>query len=137
MKEIHSWYLTNNGVKRSFNRFIFEVLTEEARRDLFFNIHVNQIDPSDHRVLKEIDDQQKKADFLFWIRNAYTHSAMNSGSPAGGVFKDFYEPVVIDGKPMKGYVSIALRTIRNKHYDISTRDWPFALIRAVNAGMAT
>lgn len=135
--QIHAKYIEIYGVKRSFFRFIFHVIPPSARADLLFNIKIEQTDPQNHQVLETINDEQRKAEFLYWIRNAYTHSAINTGTPAGGVFEGFDQPVMIDGKPMKGYVSINHRIIGNRHYEISARDWPFALQRAVEAGLAS
>ena len=71
----------------------------------------------------------------FAIRNAYTHRAKNAGSPAGGVFENWGDPVIIDGVPKKGWESIYYETKSGVRIEYSVRDWPQTLIETINAGL--
>lgn len=129
------------GVKTSFNNFVLKMLTDEERAELYFNIQIVRGrmggDPhTSYPALGYIDDEKKKLDFLFNLRNKFTHSAVIMGSPTAGVFHNAYEPIFIDGKPKKGYVEIHREEKNDEWLIYHVRDWPFVLKRLVEAAVA-
>lgn len=58
------------------------------------------------------------------------------GSAIAGVFPQAYEPIVIDGKPKKGYVEIHREAKNGEWLIYQVRDWPFVLKRLVKAVLA-
>jgi hypothetical protein len=52
-----------------------------------------------YSALGEINDEKKKLDFAFNLRNKFTHSALTMGSPNAGFFSKAYEFLERDGVP--------------------------------------
>lgn len=126
------------GVRSAFNHFILNLLTEDERSELFHNLEIVRGrmggDPNtSYPALGYVEDESKKVDFLFRLRNKFTHSAVIMGSPAAGVFPDFYEPLVFDGKPMKRYSEIYREEKGGEWLIYQVCDWPFLLVRLITA----
>lgn len=134
-------YQSIYGVKTSFHSFVRIVLTDEERAELFHNIQIvrgkKDGEPNtSYPALGYITDEGKKLDFLFSLRNKFTHSAVTMGSPNAGVFQGSYDPIEIDGKLMKGYVEIHRETKNGEWVIYQVRDWPFVLQRLVSIALA-
>lgn len=135
MQKIHRGYLDIHGTKTSFYRFINEVLPNEMREELLHSIRICRIDSSENREIRIVDSSDKKIRFLFAIRNLYTHKLKNTGSPAGGVFENWTDPIIIDGVPKKGWEPIYYEHKAIERVEFGVRDWPDVLLRAVNTGI--
>lgn len=139
-KNLNNEYQSIYGVKTSFNNFILNILTQAERVELFFSIKINKLKKVDdpgmpHTALDDINDEKKKRDFLYSIRNKFTHSAVTMGSPAAGIFPKMYDPVEIDGKMMKGYIGIYHEDKNDESLSYSVRDWPFVLKRLIESAL--
>src|ERR1700676_975020 len=75
---IHRQWLSIYGTKKSFVRFINEVLPSDARRELPFSVTIRKIDPAKNLEVDVIESEQKKINWLYQIRNAYTHEGRNT-----------------------------------------------------------
>ena len=128
-------YLDSYGSRRSFFRFINEVIPDATREQLLHSIMIRQIDTVKNLETAKVESHDEKIKFLFGIRNTYTHQAMNTGSPSAGVFPDWNEWRVINGVPMKGYETIKFEKRPAARIDYCVRDWPDVLVRTVNAGI--
>ena len=135
VQKIHRGYLDAYGTKVSFYRFINEVLPEEMREQLLYSVRIRRIDSNKNREIENVELTDEKIKFLFTIRNYYTHKAKNTGSPAGGVFANWTDPVIIDGVPKKGWETIHYKYKAGERIEFSVRDWPDVLFRAVNIGI--
>ncbi|BAZ51819.1 hypothetical protein NIES4103_44770 [Nostoc sp. NIES-4103] len=98
-KKIHNFYLNKYGVKNSFYRFINEVLDEETRERLLSSVRIEQINKGSPSVT--IDEHKEKKSFLYDSRNYFTHQAILTGSPAGGLFPKII--MIKDKKILWGY----------------------------------
>lgn len=139
-KHFASAYQIAYGVKSSFNNFILTVLTEDERHELLKSIQIvrAEIHNNVHEArpaLGYIEGEKKKCDALFQLRNVFTHRAVNIGSPGGGVYKDIYEPTIINGLPMKGYIEVLRQEKGSEWIIYQVRDWPFVLIRCIKAAL--
>jgi len=134
--EIHRGYLRIYGVRNSFIRFINHVLTAEARNDLLYSVRIRRVDPVKHMEIEVIESDERKINWLYAVRNAYTHRAENTGSPAGGVFGTVGRELVVEGKVLKGWEPIAWEPDGKLQIEYSVRDWPQALTNAVTNGLA-
>jgi hypothetical protein len=140
-QHVHTEYQALYGVKTSFNHFVLNLLTAEERAELFSSIGIIRGrmdgDPNTaYPALGEISDEKKKLDFLFSLRNKFTHSAITMGSPAAGLFRDIYEAHMIDGVPKKGYIEIHRESKNGEWLIYQVRDWPFVLQRSIAAVLA-
>ena len=140
IKMVHSDYLAAYGTTNSFKRFVKDVLPPEVRANLYHSVMIRKIDPVTNTVVAETTtfSDDKKLDFLYTIRNAFTHTAVNAGSPAGGVWAEWDEWRDIDGSGVlkKGYVEIYRVERDGFHFEYSVRDWPDVLSRAVESGLS-
>lgn len=134
---VHAEYLAKYGARRAFYRFVQEVLPASAADDLFYSISIRKIDTAKNIEIEKVEAPEKKLAFLFDVRNSFTHKAVNTGSPAGGVFPNWGAPVLIDGVPMQGWEPIHWERKNDYHLTYGVRDWPNALIRTVEAGIAS
>ena len=138
---IHSAYQSIYGVRTSFYNFVQNVLTEEERTKLYFSIEIvrgrkgGDINTC-YPALGQITDDRKKLDFLFSLRNKFTHGAVIMGSPNAGIFRHSYDAIEIDGKLIKGYIEIHRETKNDELLVYQVRDWPFVLQRLILAALA-
>lgn len=139
-RHFNSKYQEIYGVKTSFNNFILKILTDEERTDLYSNIQIVRGrmdgDPNISYPALGYINEEKKLDFLFNLRNKFTHSAVIMGSPNAGVSSQAYDAIIINGKPKKGYVEIYRETKNGEWLIYYVRDWPFLLKRLVEAALA-
>ena len=134
---LHRKYLDEFGATQAFYRLLREVLPADDRSALLFSVRVREIDIEKNLEVRAIDDSNVKEDFLFEVRNKFTHEARDVGSPAGGVFTDWGKAVLIEGVPQMGWEPIHHAYSGNTRVEHAVRDWPTALINAVRAGIAT
>lgn len=140
-RQFNCAYQETYGVKTSFNNFVLKILTDEERTELYSNIQIvrgrKDGDPNtSYPALGYINDEKKKLDFLFSLRNKFTHSAVIMGSANAGVFSQAYDAIIVDGKPRKGYVEIHREAKSGEWLIYEVRDWPFMLKRLVETALA-
>jgi hypothetical protein len=128
--DLHDWYSERYSVRQGFIRFIRELLSVEARQQLMASILVERsvMPPSpDERQL--LDDEKAKIDWLFHVRNKYTHSAA-------------YVPGLSEADTpadLRGDTTVWLmdysksKTFKTTH---SVQGWPHVLESAVHVGLA-
>jgi hypothetical protein len=137
-QHLNASYQKIYGVKRSFHNFVLDKLTDDERAELYKNIQIVRAqrggDPNTcYPSLGYIDDDKKKLDFMFSLRNKFTHSAVTMGSPNAGVSPIAYTAFEEDGKLLKGYVEIHREKNDDEWLVYQVRDWPFVLHRLIVA----
>lgn len=143
IKAVNLFYTKKFGVKNSFYRFINNVLPAEVKTALLYSIQISSVrtwttgDSNGAEELQKIEDDDSKIKFLYWIRNAYTHKAISTGSPAGGIWKNGARSQLVNGVEMHGWLHTASRQEGEKdHYTYGAfRKWPEVLIETVEAGL--
>ncbi len=127
-KLLHKNYLKSYGVSQSFFRFIRDVLPPRDRSDLMDSIRVTKDDISRRSNLGTVEDPTTKEQFLFDVRNKFTHEARDTGSLGNAVFPEW---------PKSGWGWDQVRHIDkgNVRTVYWVLDWPAALRRAVAAGI--
>jgi hypothetical protein len=128
------------GVKTSFYSFVSNELTDDERVELYRNIEIvrgiKDGDPNtSYPALGYINDDKKKLDFLFSLRNKFTHSAITMGSPNAGISPFAYTAIEENGKLLKGYVEIHRESKNGEWLIYQVRDWPFVLHRIIGAAL--
>lgn len=120
-RTLYAHYVSLYGVRSSFYRFLQEVLPPEVHRELLDTIEIVKLrNPPDLKELTVGDKEKEK--YLFRRRNDYTHKA------------DYKPPA---GEPLGRGYSNHLQEFHEDHWtDISTRNWPAILDKAVRAGLA-
>jgi hypothetical protein len=123
-KKIYDFYQDKYGVKKSFYRFINEVLDQEAQERLLSSVKIEHINKDSKSVI--IDNPNKKKSFLYDSRNLFTHQAILTGSPAGGLFPEII--MIKDEKILWGYEQVRI----NNTFNYSVRRWPFELFEIIS-----
>lgn len=99
IKKVHDEYLLRYGVKRSFHNFIEDLLSPKSKQRLINSIKVSKVIRESQKLPEggtlsgastpiEVTEKEK-LNFLFKIRNSFTHQGISIGSPVG-MFKDFF-----------------------------------------------
>ena len=78
IKAIYESYKLNFTVKNSFMNFINEILNEETKNELINSLRIRINNPKDLLETKEATIQEKQ-DYLYKIRNDYTHNSFSTG----------------------------------------------------------
>jgi hypothetical protein len=136
LKAVYDKYNEIYGVSKGFKRFINEVISKENREKLLDSIKVRKIGYNPRKEIKYEPTENKKINFLYEIRNSFTHMGNSYASPAGGIFEDDGAPVVIDGKEKWGYQRIHIDERMEFYYEFSVRKWPHLLVDIVNDTIA-
>jgi len=140
-RHLNSRYEASYGVRMSFNRFILDILTDEERAKLYCSIQIVQGrmggDPNtSYPALGYVVDEKSKREFLFNLRNKFTHNAVIMGSSAGGISPVVYEGIAIDGKLENVYTEIHRESKNGEWLIYTVRDWPFVLKSLVESALA-
>ncbi|WP_208281750.1 hypothetical protein [Massilia oculi] len=140
-KHLNTAYQSIYGVKNSFHHFVQHVLTDEERKELYFNIQIVRGqkggDPNtSYPALGYVESEKAKLDWLFSLRNKFTHNAVTMGNPGAGIFPQAYDAITIDGKPRKGYLEIYRESKNDEWIIYQVRDWPFVLQRLIQSALA-
>ena len=140
-RHLNSRYQASYGVRLSFNRFILDILTEEERATLYSSIRIVRGrmggDPNtSYPALGYVVDEKSKLEFLFNLRNKFTHNAVIMGSPAAGISPVVYEGFAIDGKLEKVYSEIHREAKNGEWLSYTVRDWAFVLKSLVESALA-
>jgi hypothetical protein len=117
---LHDAYQARYGVRKSFNRFISERITDDARTELLRCVQVQRLDGQ-----AVIDDPKVKQAFLYSTRNAFTHEAKAKGQVARVI-----SPYLTMLGP-NGYKYGFTEVDRDRRCTYSVRRWPFILYETV------
>jgi hypothetical protein len=139
---IHEEYLNIYGVKRSFFKFIREIISQNDHEKLLNSIKGQkritetqynrdgtttlgtgiQIDPSD----------LQKEKFLFEIRNFFTHSGLPIGDAAAGLFNN-EEPLILPDKEKPTWLFYGIHTqkIGNDYITFLVQRWPYVILEII------
>lgn len=126
---IYNKYNKTYGTTKSFKNFINSLITNEDRKKLLESIRIRKILDGIEQPYEPSDN--KKINFLFEIRNSFTHTGKPYASPAGGVFEDDGAGTEIDGVIKYGYRSIHCKEKGDIKYEYTVRKWPQLLIEIV------
>ena len=96
---------------------------------------VRRIDTLENKEIEVLDSESAKLEYIYRLRNEYTHGAQIAGHPAGGVIEDWNKPIIINGKEMLGYVTIRSIPKNAERIDICVRNWPNVLVDAVEIAL--
>ncbi len=130
------------SVKNSFYRFLRDVISDENRVKLFSSINVisneNIIDNDQNKNVStlgvKIDPGTKaKEDFLYRVRNNFTHKGISNSDMLGGIANwiDADKPNIFEGQEVWSQVDAELWTVGNKNFLFSVCRWPFVLIEII------
>ncbi len=78
IKRIHKSYISNYGVKNAFMNFISDILDEKTRDELTNSIRIRINNPK-NLIETKTATTQDKLDYLYRIRNNYTHNSFSTG----------------------------------------------------------
>lgn len=135
-------YNRKYSMQKSFKRFIYELLDEEDRIQLYHSIKIRKI-----LILKDgkskqdplfLPSENQKLKFLISVRNYYTHKSIPTGLLYMG--NDSYD----EDEPDKtfypdniklGYCPVRLDKRNGFYYEYSVRKWPGLLISMVEKAL--
>ncbi len=120
-RDIFESHSKRYGAKKSFYRFMNEVLSKDLLEQLLFSIKIRRIDSEKNIELEVIDSREQKMKFLFETRNRYTHKAIESGNAAAGAFPNSGKSIFHDGVEMWGYHPIYWVHQKNQRIEYSVR----------------
>lgn len=79
-KHLFGQYQYIYGARNSFKNFIYKILPEPARIELLNQIKIEKLErEKGYKTFKDASDSEK-VDYLYSIRNDYTHNAFSSGT---------------------------------------------------------
>jgi len=132
-KVLYREYGKRYGVRRSFNRFIDELLPLEWKGRLLDSMHMTRLALPPDLTSRPASEEEKKR-YLFELRNNYTHNARFR--PVAGVQVSAFFPE--DSVPEGSRVLTAFdQRVEADHWlDVSTEDWPNTLFEVVRQGFA-
>jgi hypothetical protein len=128
--KIHNYYIELYGMRRSFYRFITDILPDKMKDRLLASIDISiaSLPPSNFETKNA--GEKEKIKYLFYIRNSYTHSAQSpSGFPIKGreKFKD----------ETKEYWDVIEQIFEENCWKtIMVKEWPDILYETVKVGLA-
>jgi hypothetical protein len=129
-ERMYDWWKQRYGVRSAFYRFIREVLPEGVRIGLFRTIQVfkSKLPPSLEKL--PVSDSDKE-DFLYRVRNDYTHRS----AWVGGVGDS--QMLLPAGWPRDRVTTIFGSEVHAHHTEqVWVLGWPWPLDRAVREGLA-
>ncbi|MDQ1770474.1 hypothetical protein GQR60_03040 [Labilibaculum sp. A4] len=137
VNDIYLGYNKIYGVTKGFKRFIAEILSDENRKLLLDNIMIRKFDNVSGIQLKYTPPDSKKIDFLYQVRNSFTHTGEPYATPAGGIFDIIEDGRIIDGGRKWGYYCIHIEKNNKFYYEYYVRKWPKILIEILNNTIET
>lgn len=137
VKSIYNYYNKKYGARSSFNRFILEILSEGDREKLYKSISAVKLvtpeitNPDGTKTVPTGRDYEltnkQKLEFLYFIRNSFTHNAISLGIRDIGVFPKLLEP-----KFREYPMGIHIDKINNDLITYKVKNWPFVLIDVIS-----
>ncbi len=137
VEKVYKNYNEIYGITKGFKRFITDVISENDKTLLFENINIRKIQREPQKVLPYEPTENKKINFLFEVRNSFTHTGNPYASPGGGIFDDDGTGVEMDGVMKYGYSTIHIENKKDFYYEYSVRKWPNLLIEILNNTIKT
>lgn len=130
-KKLLEAYEEMYGARRSFIRFIREILPPAARAELFNSVQIQKSTLPPQITPKPDGNQTDKENYLYRIRNEYTHKATIRGDFQAAAFKEIMPP------GHEGMFTWREQSVEAKELvTVMTMNWPTQLKKAVIAGMA-
>ncbi|MDQ2179104.1 hypothetical protein [Marinifilum sp. D714] len=139
-ESVNNLYLHYNkiyGVTKGFKRFITEILSDENRKLLLDNIMIRKFDSVSKIQLEYAPSDSKKINFLYQIRNSFTHTGEPYATPASGIFDIIEDGIIMDGVRKWGYYCIHIEKNNKFYYEYYVRKWPLVLIEILNNTIET
>ena len=132
---MHEEYIRIYGVKSAFIHFVHNVLTPDARTRLYQSIRLpTPMGATQHIDCTKLFDTGRD-NFLFQIRNRFTHSAQNFGDASGGVFDPDEPSFNSAGAVVQPWVPIQSDFAQPGQTPTFVRDWPRVLVDTVRSSM--
>lgn len=125
MKKMHEYYLKTYGFKRRYLYFINNILDQAQRDRLYASIKVKKITNAFKKGIKseDISTIKRKNDFLFKLRNEFTHEGKSWATGSHGMFDDF--PSIWDeGRVKWTFAQQYLEKVGTYHVQYLTLRWP-------------
>ena len=91
VSSVNKQYNQIYGASKSFNRFINDILSSENQNKLYESIRITKQSKKTPPNLKDADyvpNINKKRNFLYLIRNSFTHKGILISSFGGGIFPE-------------------------------------------------
>lgn len=126
------------GIKNGFKRFILEILTAENKLKLLESIIIEKHYNDSSKKMERIDNDNKKINFLFEVRNVFTHSGLSYASSGAGLFGDMHDGAMIknsDGKLGQFYTPIYIEHKKDFYYIFMVRGWPYLLMEILYSAL--
>jgi len=139
---IYEEYQNIYGVKRSFFKFIREIVSHEDREKLFNSIKgqkritETKYNPDGTTTLGTginfVLNEDQKERFLYDIRNSFTHKGLSIGDAASGIFMN-EEPIMLPDRnePVWLFYGIHSQKIGNDYITFQVQRWPFVLLEII------
>lgn len=131
VKKLFDEYNKLYSVRNSFRNFINKILDDNDKKNLLNSIYIEEreLPPKDIKK-KCITNENDKIDFIFKLRNYYTHSLKQS---------DGVDPIFLNEKNhLNSEYRIRLIEIeKNKATIYSTKGWPDVLDVTIKKGLAS
>ena len=135
MTNVYKEYNSIYGVSKSFHHFIYQILSDENRDKLFDSIDIKKRSVSEGKPIGINVTEKMKSDFLFLIRNSFTHNGEALASTSGGVYypfdveKPLFHPVL--KKELWGYYWFYSEVKEKVRKDYLVRKWPNLLVEII------
>jgi hypothetical protein len=106
IQKMHEYYLKTYGFKKRYLYFIDNILDKTQRERLYSSIKIQKINKTQKTGLRveNVGSTKKKNDFLFRLRNEFTHEGKSWATGSHGIFDDL--PSIWD----KGEIKWAFQT---------------------------
>lgn len=131
-------YNQKYSMQNSFKRFVYELLNEEYRYQLFQSIKIRKIfilgNGKGRQDISFMPTEKQKFNFLISVRNYYTHKSIPTGTLYLGddSFDEDVPNTMFDPTNKKiGYYPVRQERCNNYYYEYSVRKWPSLLIELV------
>ena len=84
-KEMLNVYTKRYGVRTSFYRFMDLRISASVKAELLYSVRIRKIDRELNREIEVVNDEAKKKQFLYELRNSFTHKGVVMGNVIGGI----------------------------------------------------
>lgn len=139
INEIYKEYSSIYGVSKSFTRFIKIKINDKNRERLFDSIRITKNVRSqkgselERRQVEYEPSIKKKIDFLYLIRNSFTHNGKSLASLGAG----YWEGDVFDEDVNIAYHQIFYEVKGDFDYVYSVYNWPKLLVEIIEDALRT
>jgi hypothetical protein len=124
LSAIYKEYNNIYGVKRAFFNFIEKIMSPENRLKLHDSIKIVKYDKFEIKIEDFRPTAKQKNEFLFQIRNSFTHKGVSTGSEMPGIFPDY--GVIGNKNTSKDRGYYAIRREKKADYILiyGVKNWP-------------